>query len=131
MSVHNLKVRQNQNDFFKADISLKKRTKLFNEACFLLFFWRKFKTTKRHFEINWPLANTKLKTKLFCVHNVAKKLRLLIGVKFEENVECVVSASIFPWFFFWSFYSCTSNCMATPKGKWNSDELTLLLLFTR
>ena len=29
---------------------------------------------------------------------------LLIGVKFEENVECVVSASIFPWFFFWSFY---------------------------
>ena len=60
-SMPTLKVRQSRNDFFQADVSYKKQSK---ELYFTtmkpqerLVFWRKLKTPKRHFEINWPLPH--------------------------------------------------------------------------
>ena len=53
-----LKVRKSQNDFFKLTFPPKnERTYsiLLLWDLFLFVFWRKFKTPKRHFEINWPL----------------------------------------------------------------------------
>ena len=57
-----LKVRQSRNDFFKPTILPKnERTNstlllcYLMSTCFRLFFWKKLKTPKRHFEINWPL----------------------------------------------------------------------------
>ena len=48
--------------FFQADVSSKKWTKKFDFTTFVdLFssvFWKKVKTQKGHFEINWPLART-------------------------------------------------------------------------
>ena len=49
--------------FFQADVSSKKRTNEFNFTTIRLVFvciWRKLKTPKRHFEINWPLVIGKL-----------------------------------------------------------------------
>ena len=52
---------------FQADVSSKKQTNEFyfttmkpQVDLFLLVFWRKLKTPKRHFEINWPLARSLL-----------------------------------------------------------------------
>ena len=56
-----LKVRQNRNDFFKLMLSRKNEQtnsiSLLRELI-LFIFWRKLKTPKRHFEINWPLEAT-------------------------------------------------------------------------
>ena len=52
--------------FFQVDVSSKKRTNEFYFTAmkpqvdlFSLVFWRKLKTPKRHFEINWPLGQKK------------------------------------------------------------------------
>ena len=49
--------------FFQADVSSNNRTNEFDSTTmipqvylFLFVFWKKFKTPKRHFEINWPLV---------------------------------------------------------------------------
>ena len=55
-----LKVRQNRNDFFKPKFPPKENKRIqfyYYETCFRLVFWRKLKTPKRHFEINWPLVD--------------------------------------------------------------------------
>ena len=57
-----LKVRQNWNDFSKTTFPPNPTKQIqfyYNETCFCLFFWRKLRTPKRHFEINWPLTNPK------------------------------------------------------------------------
>ena len=45
--------------FFQADVSSKKNEQtnwtLLRVDLFLFVFWKKVKTPKRHFEINWPL----------------------------------------------------------------------------
>ena len=54
--------------FFQADVSSNERTNKFNfttmiplrSTCFLFVFWKKLKTPKRHFEINWPLENSNI-----------------------------------------------------------------------
>ena len=49
--------------FFQADVSSKKfyfTTMKSQVDLFSFLFWRKLKTPKRHFEINWPLARGKL-----------------------------------------------------------------------
>ena len=50
--------------FFQADVSSKKRMNTFDFTTmipqvdlFSFVFWKKFKTPKRHFEINWPLQD--------------------------------------------------------------------------
>ena len=53
-----LKVKQNQNDFFKPMFLPKNEQTnsiLLLVDLFLFIFWKKVKTPKRHFEINWPL----------------------------------------------------------------------------
>ena len=53
-----LKVRQNRNDFFKPTFPSKNEQTnsiLLLWNLFLFVFWRKLKTPKRRFEINWPL----------------------------------------------------------------------------
>ena len=57
-----LKVRQSQNYFFKPTFLPKNKwtnsTLLkwyLRSTCFRSFFWKKLKTPKRHFKINWPL----------------------------------------------------------------------------
>ena len=55
-----LKVRQIRNDFFKPTFLPKnERTNstLQHFDLFSFFFWKKVKTPKRHFKINWPLDN--------------------------------------------------------------------------
>ena len=61
--VHQLKVRQTRNDFFKprflAEVSSEKRTNKFDfTSCRLVFvrFLEEIVDTKRHFEINWHLT---------------------------------------------------------------------------
>ena len=61
--------------FFQADISYKKRTNEFyfitmkpQVDLFSFVFWRKLKTPKRHFEINWPLKELGLQ------QNISAKL---------------------------------------------------------
>ena len=53
--------------FFQADVPSKNRTNEFNFTSmipqvdlFLFVFWKKLKTPKRHFEINWPLVWLKI-----------------------------------------------------------------------
>ena len=56
-----LKVRQSRNDFSSWRFLQKTNEQIqfyYYETCFCLFFWRKLKTSKRHFEINWPLVIT-------------------------------------------------------------------------
>ena len=54
-----LKVRQIRNDFFKSTL-LPKNEQTYSTLLlvdfFSLFFWKKVKTPKRHFEINWHLC---------------------------------------------------------------------------
>ena len=57
-----LKVRQSRNDFFKPTFPPKNEKNKFyfttmkpQVDLFSFIFWRKLKTPKRHFEINWPL----------------------------------------------------------------------------
>ena len=57
------KGQKNSKWIFQADVSSKKRMNEFyfttmkpQVDLFSFFFWRKLKTPKRHFEINWPLA---------------------------------------------------------------------------
>ena len=55
-----LKFRQSQNDFFKRTFLPKNEltnSTLLLVDFFRLFFWKKVKTPKRHFEINWPLVS--------------------------------------------------------------------------
>jgi hypothetical protein len=55
-----LKVRQSRNEFFKPMFSPKNEQTnsiLLLRDLFSFVFWRKLKTPKRHFEINWPLDN--------------------------------------------------------------------------
>ena len=40
--------------FFQADVSSKKWMNEFDFTNFRSFFWKKLKTPKRHFKINWP-----------------------------------------------------------------------------
>ena len=57
-----LKVRQIRNDFFKPTFLPKnEQTNLtfLLVDLFLFVFWKKVKTTKRHFKINWPLVTVK------------------------------------------------------------------------
>ena len=61
--------------FFEEEISSKKRTNEFYSTTmkpqvnlFLFVFWRKLKTPKRHFEINWPLKELGLQ------QNISAKL---------------------------------------------------------
>ena len=60
-----LKVRQNQNDFFKPTFLPKnERTNstMIPQVDLVSFvFWKKLKTQKRHFEIKWPLEITQVK----------------------------------------------------------------------
>ena len=61
-----LKVRQNQNAFFKPTFSPNnEQTKsiLLLWDLFPFVFWRKLKAPKRHFEINWPLESSQWKRK--------------------------------------------------------------------
>ena len=61
-SVKYLKVRQNRNDFSSRKFPPKnERTNslLLLWDLFSFVFWRKLKTSKRHFEINWPLATAR------------------------------------------------------------------------
>ena len=56
-----LKVRQIRNDFFKPTFLPKnERTNstLLLVDLFSFVFWKKVKTPKRHFKINWPLAHS-------------------------------------------------------------------------
>ena len=62
--------------FFQADVSSKKRTNKFyfttmkpQVDLFLFIFWRKLKTPKRHFEINWPLTSSR---------------KILLGITFTD-----------------------------------------------
>ena len=52
-----LKVRQSRNDFFKPTILPKYERTYYDTSGRLVFvrFWKKLKTPRRHFEINWPL----------------------------------------------------------------------------
>ena len=55
-----LKVRQIRNDFFKPTFLPKKPLNKFTLLLvnlFLFVIWKKVKTPKRHFEINWPLID--------------------------------------------------------------------------
>ena len=59
LSLLNLKVRRIRNDFFKPTFLPKnERTNLtlLLVDLFSVVFWKKVKTPKRHFEINWPLS---------------------------------------------------------------------------
>ena len=56
-----VKVRKNWNYFFKPTFPPKNEQRnsiLLLWDLFLFVFWRKLKTPKRHFEINWPLVHT-------------------------------------------------------------------------
>ena len=53
-----VKGKKNSKWFFQADVSSKKQILLY--YLFLFVFWRKLKTPKRHFEINWPLILKKM-----------------------------------------------------------------------
>ena len=61
-----LMVRKSRNDFFRADVSSKKRMNEFDfnstmvpQVDLLLFvFWRKLKRPRRHFEIIWPVVQS-------------------------------------------------------------------------
>ena len=58
LSLLNLKVRRIRNDFFKPTFLPKnERTNLtlLLVDLFSIVFWKKVKTPKKHFEINWPL----------------------------------------------------------------------------
>ena len=50
--------------FLGSSISFKKRTKLLCDM-FSFVFWKKLKTPKRHFKINWPLDTLDLLKDLF------------------------------------------------------------------
>ena len=85
-----LKVRQSRNYFFKPTILPKtKRTNLTLLLWYLrliLFFWKKLKTPKRHFEINWPLDATYLWLDWNITNNFKVKLfgvLLLIDIIFS------------------------------------------------
>ena len=56
---------------------------------FLFSFWRKLKTPKRHFEINWPLSNVKTKW----------KKKLLISEAFSEDMNFMLLLSNFLYTF--------------------------------
>ena len=63
-----LKVRQIRNDFFKLTfLSKNERTNstLLLVDLFSFVFWKKVKTPKRHFAINWPLHGTNLGRVIF------------------------------------------------------------------
>ena len=59
-----LKVRKIQNDFSSQCFFKKTNKKIrlyYLLTCFLFIFWKKVKTPRRHFEINWPLASESTK----------------------------------------------------------------------
>ena len=76
-----LKVKQNRNDFFKTtfpSINEQKNSILLLWDLFSFVFWRKLYTTKRHFEINWPLAKFELE-----IYGNVFKVPLVLSVQIE------------------------------------------------
>ena len=76
-----LKVRQIRNDFFKPTFLPKnERTNstLLLVDLFSLVFWKKVKTPKRYFEINWPLKG-RLHASILIVTRNGLKLSLVSG----------------------------------------------------
>ena len=80
-----IKGQTNSKWFFQAKVSSKTRTNEFNFTTikvqfdlFSFILWKKLKTPKRHFEINWPLGGVKMASKRtpakprhFCKWNMA------------------------------------------------------------
>ena len=86
-----LKVRPSQNYFFKSMFLPKnKQTNLtllpWYLNLFSFVFWKKLETTKRHFEINWPLG---LNLALVCFFGLLE-MNVMVCWIYKSIVVCVV-----------------------------------------
>ena len=103
---------------FQADVSSKKWTNEFYfttmkpQVDLLSFvFWKKLKTPKRHFEINWPLwagsiffpVTTLLYPKLLCFARIGMTLKVFWTIGWTEKV--LFQSLVFPAFpVCWQFF---------------------------
>jgi hypothetical protein len=101
-NVHFFKGQTNSKWFFQADVSSKKWTNKFDFTTmipqvdlFSFVFWKKLKTPKRHFEIDWPLVTmVKLiesfaQSRVYLVSSKAAKAHEISQLDLREtNTNC-------------------------------------------
>ena len=95
--LHISKGRKKSKWFFQADVSSKKRTNEFyfttmkpQVDLFSFIFWRKLKTPKRHFEIDWPLHKKNVAFTLISFAVLIWDDCLSFQVPFEKPVQLLL-----------------------------------------
>ena len=92
--------------FFPADVSSKKQTKEFNFTTMrlvLFVFWRKLKTPKRHFEINWSLTSWEnFNVWLWLLYWAIGQI--IFSLQPSALTECENEASVIHWMFVTKVY---------------------------